>query len=396
MKPPPSLVNVFVDTVAGMEKNASITAMTGARSMELIGQIHALLDAGRAAEALTILGLRLEEHPRDTAALHGRAAILGLAGDEAAARELTWTALSLEPIVALSGVEGPRVVLADCARGYLSQLGERSITLAPPQPRPFTDSAARLPRLRVVAAFVDCLPPGRPLDDVDLIVCGLGEAEDRLSLGLIQDFVELHPRAAVINPPARVARLRRDGVAATLLGLPGLVVPRVIRTPWRTAADMRDLARGHELTYPLLLEAATPSRQAAMVRIAGEDQWDDRPWPTTTGADLFLRELGEGTFPAWRALSIGGQLFVRPEGGGADFAGDPAAMIGTTAADGLRAMFSRAGLDVAGAEITLLDDGRVLLGSLQPAPPRDDLCHPRIVAALHTLFNAKLSGRSPS
>ena len=187
----------------------------------------------------------------------------------------------------------------------------------------------------------------------------------------------------LLNPPGRVARTRRDALAALLDGIPGIVVPRTRRL---ARADMAAFAAAQtRLDRALLVRPAGSHGGDDLVRIEDRaaladyaqevpadeyylsDFWDYR------GADGFFRKyrlifVDRKVFPYhlaitghwlahyWRA-EMADWMKREEEQFLADF---PQAFRGT-AADAVGEVARRVDLDYAGMDCTILPDGRVLV-----------------------------------
>jgi len=226
----------------------------------------------------------------------------------------------------------------------------------------FFDTAQELPPHAV--AF-------NAIGDADLCAEALERAEHILG----------RTTAPVINPPSRILRTTRAGVAETLAGLPGVVAPAV-----RSLARC-ELLRAGDLAYPLLLRAPGFHTGRHFLRVERSEDLTDAvaALPGVTllsiqyldarGADGLARKyrvmfINGAVYPLHLAISSDWKVhyFTAAMAGDAAhrdeerrFLDDIAGTLGPRAMAALREIAATLQLDYGGIDFGLAADGSVLL-----------------------------------
>lgn len=117
----------------------------------------------------------------------------------------------------------------------------------------------------------------------------------------------------VINRPEAVLRTSRDEVANTLSGIPGLMVPRVIRISGGDPDAALAAAAGAGLVYPLIVRRPATHRGRTMVLVEDEDQFRSA---IAKPGDYFVIEFvdyrsADGLHRKYRVWSFGGRQVFR-------------------------------------------------------------------------------------
>lgn len=186
-------------------------------------------------------------------------------------------------------------------------------------------------------------------------------------------------RMRLLNPPEAVARTRRDLLPALLGDIPGTVVPRVLRHVAVDGSVAAAVTRAG-LSYPLLARPFASHGGEGVRLVEGE--------AGLTEGDTYLTEfvnyaLSDGWFRKYRAIFVGREVYPYhlaisrhwlvhywTAGMAQDparreeerrFLDDPAAALGPVASKALAAIGRRLGLDYAGIDFSLLQDGRLLV-----------------------------------
>jgi len=117
----------------------------------------------------------------------------------------------------------------------------------------------------------------------------------------------------VINRPEAVLRTSRDEVAKTLSGIPGLMVPRVLRISGGDPNAALAAVAGAGLVYPLIVRRPATHRGRTMVLVEDEDRFRS----AIAGAgDYFAIEFvdyrsPDGLYRKYRVWSFGGRQVFR-------------------------------------------------------------------------------------
>jgi len=189
----------------------------------------------------------------------------------------------------------------------------------------------------------------------------------------------------VLNPPAAIARTRRDRLPALLAGLPGVVVPRARRLS-ATVIRRHGLAGAVErsgLAPPLLLRPAGAHGGRGLSRVESVDELRAPPAGDLYATAYCDYRSRDGLYRKYRViyvdrrpypyhLAISPDWLVHYESAGMDahaerraeeerFVDEPFAAIGPSAMEAIAAIGVRMDLDYAGIDFAVLDDGRVLV-----------------------------------
>jgi glutathione synthase/RimK-type ligase-like ATP-grasp enzyme len=120
----------------------------------------------------------------------------------------------------------------------------------------------------------------------------------------------------VINHPRRVLHTGRERVAATLQGIPGVIMPRTVRFQPRAPDDVLAYAAGQGLAFPYIARVAGDHHGRSMVRV---DQPQDYPALHALpfdGRDFYLTEYcdyrsEDGLYHKQRIVVIDGEPLLR-------------------------------------------------------------------------------------
>ncbi len=232
-------------------------------------------------------------------------------------------------------------------------------------------------------------------------------------------------RHKLLNPPDAVFRTRRDLLPARLRGIPGLVLPETIRVtraelqkarPWTPPVLIRPIG-GHGGEGARLLETAA---QLEAFEPGTADAFYVIRFHDTRRADGFYRKyrmifVDGVAYPYHLAISDHWLVhyfsaamleasWKREEE--ARFLDDPEAVLGPAAMAAITAVGQRLGLDYAGIDFTLLEDGRVLVFEANPAMlvhlrddkalfPAKHRAVPRIFAAIEAMLDRHARAAQP-
>jgi tetratricopeptide (TPR) repeat protein len=190
----------------------------------------------------------------------------------------------------------------------------------------------------------------------------------------------------LLNPPAKIARTRRD-LAEPLLGhIPGLKIPRTVRIDAAdvAAVGVREMARRAGIAEPFLVRPVGSHGGKGLFLIGGDEPEEAL---TPAGAyyltafedfrspDGFCRKyrmifVDRAPLPYHLAISPHWKVHYESSGMEDDpvrlaeevrFLEDPKAALGADAYAAVAAIGQAMDLDYAGVDFTLLEDGRVLL-----------------------------------
>ncbi len=262
--------------------------------------------------------------------------------------------------------------------------------------------------------------PAQPqLPAYDLVFNAMGEPDmtSRFT-GQVESFLR-HCAKPVLNSPDRVARTARDLSAGLFSAIDGLVVPRVWRLP-AGAAIPRDVA------WPVLARPAGSHGGEGLQRIedrAGFEAWR-RAWSNRDGYLTSWHDYRskDGFYRKYRLVFVDGKvlpyhLAISPQwmvhyataGMLVDwkleeerrFLDDPHAVFGARGMAAIAAIGQRMALDYAGADVSLLPDGRVLLfeanATMLVHPEREQnslLFKNRYVQNIYDAFDAVLERKA--
>ena len=361
---------------------------------------------GRDDEAVAQYERAVAVNPAMTGALCNLAALHGSAKRRKQAAECLRRALLSDPA---SDMLNYNMAIVLKQQGRLSEAASCSARIAHPQPLMVQAAAAPRRVVLVASALVGNVPTdwllpkhsntlinwqveyttdeqehNLPVHDVAFNAVGNADVIDE-ALPRLQRF---HSRRPLLNDPAAIAQTRRDRLPALLTGLPGIVVPPVLRVEQAglTSPDLPARLAAAGIGFPVLVRPIVGhgGEGVSFVRNA-----EELPALGLHEADAYYviayhdyrRE--DGFFRKYRAvfidrvpyayhLAISDQWLVhyfsadmlsapwkREEE--ARFLQDPAASLGGEAWAQVAMIGQRLGLDYAGVDFSLLADGRVLV-----------------------------------
>lgn len=230
----------------------------------------------------------------------------------------------------------------------------------------------------------------------DLVFNAIGDADvARRSRTAVDRFLATSHRP-LLNPPAQVARTARDMLGGLLAGIPGILVPAVLRLQLK---DMQEDSRKHiqekiaaaGLTYPLIVRPAGEHGGDGVVLLPAEASAETPMLAADSAVDTGERYLSsyceyrsdDGFYRKYRVifidrvpypyhLAIGSQWLTHyvtadmltlswktaEEQG---FLEQPAAVLGAAAWTALQTIAQRLDLDFCGIDFSMLPDGRMLV-----------------------------------
>lgn len=119
------------------------------------------------------------------------------------------------------------------------------------------------------------------------------------------------------NHPDAIAGTTRDRVARALTGIPGLDVPKTIRTAALTPGELRAVVKREGLEYPLLVRVAGHHGGTNMVKVDTSNDIDeiDR-LDRSARPDLYLTEFrnfagSDGLYRKFRIVVVGEDILMR-------------------------------------------------------------------------------------
>lgn len=120
-------------------------------------------------------------------------------------------------------------------------------------------------------------------------------------------------RGRVINRPEAVLRTSREEVANVLRGIPGLLVPRVLRFPGGDPEAALEAVTGAGLIFPLIIRRPATHRGRTMVFVEDEDQFRSA---VSTDPEYIAIEFvdyrgADGLYRKYRMWSFGGRQLFR-------------------------------------------------------------------------------------
>ena len=136
------------------------------------------------------------------------------------------------------------------------------------------------------------------------------------ALELARDVVRTSGRAC-FNHPEAIAGTTRDRVARALHGIPGLDVPKTIRTAALTPAELRAVVKREGLDYPLLVRVVGHHGGTNMVKVDTPDRLDDMDQlDRSVRLDLYVTEFrdvagSDGLYRKFRIVVVGGDVLMR-------------------------------------------------------------------------------------
>lgn len=251
--------------------------------------------------------------------------------------------------------------------------------------------------------------PDPVLAQADLVFNGIGDPDLAPAIGAPVARFLAERAGRVLNPPERVALTRRSDLPRRLAGIPGIVVPPVVR---HDGLHPIDLPPGPVLVRPIGSHGgeglrrchdagalAAPCYVTQFVDFASADGWyrkyrmifvDGRAYP------YHLAIAADWLVHYWTA---GMQQDAARREEEQRFLANPAAAIGSRAMEAVEAIGQRLGLDYAGIDFGLLADGRVVVfeaNATMLVHPERDPCfayHNPAVEAIRSGFEAMLIRR---
>ena len=128
--------------------------------------------------------------------------------------------------------------------------------------------------------------------------------------------IALKVQRPCFNHPAAIARTTRDEVARVLTGIPGLDVPKTIRSDVLTARELADVVSRAGLAYPVLVRVAGSHGGLDMVRVEGPDALDRMSTLKRDGRSLYVTEFrdfksADGFHRKARVVVVEDRIFLR-------------------------------------------------------------------------------------
>jgi glutathione synthase/RimK-type ligase-like ATP-grasp enzyme len=231
---------------------------------------------------------RLAADPRDAAALMDLATLTQLAGDRDGGLALQREALRLQPLYQRPAPASGLRLLAFMAGGDFMANTPVDFLLE--------GSGVTLTMLYIAPGAAS--PAAIPDHDVALVA--VGESDDnRIVLEALEPVVRAWP-TPVLNDPARIAQLSRDGAYALLNSAPGLVVPPTVRIERAALAATPAAVAG--LSYPVIVRPIASHAGQGLAKLDGpaaaQQYLDDNrdaelyvaPFVDYSGADGLFRK----------------------------------------------------------------------------------------------------------
>ncbi len=233
--------------------------------------------------------------------------------------------------------------------------------------------------------YIEYAPPGQEaaLPRYDLVFNAIGEADFAVACATPVERFLAYCRRPLLNQPARVARTGRSDMPALLAGIPGIVVPRVLRLA--PGEDVPHAVRTAGLTLPVILRpvGSHGGEGARLIHRWAEleeaSAFPDGAYVTEfadyRGADDLYRKyrvIFVDRVPYAYHLAISPDWLVHYWTAGMDahaerraeearFLDAPAEAIGAQAMQALAETGARLDLDYAGIDFTILPDGQLLV-----------------------------------
>ncbi len=159
-------------------------------------------------------------------------------------------------------------------------------------------------------------PSQIPEHDVAMVAVGESEQTIPLLQALAQALV--HWPRPILNHPARIAGLTRDGVALTLAGIPGVVAPMAQRVERGTlevwAREEHAFERERAWDYPVIVRPIDSHAGTGLMKIDGREGWQD--YLVQNEADVFFvspfvdYRSSDGLFRKYRIALVKGVPFA--------------------------------------------------------------------------------------
>ncbi|MGH6971698.1 MAG: tetratricopeptide repeat protein, partial [Caulobacteraceae bacterium] len=405
----------------------------------------ALIDLEKAQEARRHLTRVVELDPANAAAHANLSSLYYLAGRKTLAKSHAERALAIEPTL-MSAHQNLAALLAeaqqpDAARAHRDlAYAERNLlitTAAKPKGRVLilstTESGNTPDRFLIPPAaftrllwFVEYAGEAQMsgLPDYDIAFNAIGD-EDLAgpTAANAARFASLCP-TRLLNPPARIARTRRDLAGGLFGAVEGVEIPHTARVP---AAGMVGGARraaeaaGVGETFLVRPVGSHGGKGLILAKAGAPDE------PPPAAAFYYLTQFNDfrspdGLYRKYRVVFVDGRPFpyhlaispdwmVHYESAGMEerperlaeemrFLSDPAAALGAEAMRAVERIGQAMGLDYAGVDFSLTPDGRVLLFEanatmlVHPEAPDGPLAHKNpIIQRIFDAFEAMLTGR---
>jgi Flp pilus assembly protein TadD len=275
-------------------------------------------------------------------------------------------------------------------------------------------------RTTLVSWYVEYATPGQhdALPAHDIVFNAIGDAD--LAPALTPQLTKFLDRESsrLLNHPALVARTTRAHMPWLLGSVKHVLVPPVLRHTGGKAALAEAVA---QLGYPVLLRPIGTHGGKGLIKAAGPravENWGDAPAYITRFIDF---ASPDGWYRKYRVIFIDGEpypyhLAIGPRwlvhhcttGMQNDparraeeqrFLADPESALGPNAMRALWEIAERLGLDYAGIDFSLLEDGRLLLfeaNATMLVHPEDEACFAyrnTAVTAIQAAFEAMLVAR---
>ncbi len=369
---------------------------------------HALQRLRRTDEAAEHYRQAIALRPDYVPALCNLATLFTVADQTEAAAELYRRALALDPAIVVANMNLAGILDGEGRLAEAQALRDRVPRPQPPIIEPATgpgrgrtvlvlasskgniplDELLPLETTTRVTWHVEYATPAQEgaLPSYDVAFNGIGNADVMpASEAAVARFHARHP---VMNPPAAVARTRRDRLPGLLAGIPDVVVPPVLRLErdeLRAPGLAARLFR-HGITCPVLVRPIVGHGGQGMVLVQTADQLEALCCEPADAYYVIRFEHFQSIDGYWRKyrtifvdrqpfayhLAISQHWLVHYAT--ADmlaapwkrdeercFLDHPAAALGPRATAALRAIGQRLDLDFAGIDYALLPDGRVLV-----------------------------------
>jgi GNAT superfamily N-acetyltransferase len=375
---------------------------TDATDFAALNEIGALACAsGHRAAALTAYTQAVHHHPDNPMGRVNLGNLLFEDGDVAAARAQFEAALAVDHDFPEAHQAMARV-LSELDAGAAEQHRQKGYVGHAVVTKPYRGSGTAVPLLLLVSAHGGNIPtrhwlsdrqfaisaihtefhdPTQRLPPHALIVNAIGDPE-RCGLALTRaEDVIAASSAPVVNPPARVRPTDRAGNARRLASIPGVISPQIVALPRHA------IAAAEGLRFPLLLRAPgfhtgrhfrhVENRNALAQTVA------DLPGDELLVVEYCDTHGPDGMARKYRAMFIGGVLYPwhlaiaadwKVHYFTADMAANPAyrdeerrflddlpGVVGPRAMTALAAIGETLGLDYAGIDFALTQDGSVLV-----------------------------------
>jgi hypothetical protein len=251
---------------------------------------------------------RAQANPDDAHAVFDFSTVLQLNGEREAALAVQMEAIRINPLFTIASALPSRLRL-------LVIMGPGDLMSNTPIEFLLENSDVTLDMLFLTldTQWPDTVP------DHDVLLVAVAESEaNRDLLPLVAQLVANWPRP-VINRPEHIAVLSRDGVCAALDGVPGLLLPRTIRTDRASLGALAagDIAAAELLPgddFPLIVRPLGSHAGTDLDKVADADElraYLDR----VGGAEFYLSRFvdysgADGLFRKYRIVLIAGRPYI--------------------------------------------------------------------------------------